>query len=70
MRTFLTLIAYLALTSCSKPKAEEEAQPIVPVQVADVQRESIQRIVSAEAILFPVDQAGVMPKISAPVKTF
>jgi multidrug efflux pump subunit AcrA (membrane-fusion protein) len=35
-----------------------------------VQRDSIQRIVSADGILYPEDQASVMPKISAPVKEF
>lgn len=43
---------------------------MVPVQVAEVQQGSIDRIVSASAILYAVDQASVMPKISAPVKTF
>jgi multidrug efflux pump subunit AcrA (membrane-fusion protein) len=38
--------------------------------VAEVKQDSIDRIVSASAILYPVDQANVMPKISAPVKTF
>jgi len=64
------LAALLVLVcSCSKPK-EEETEPVVPVQVAEVQQGPIDRIVSASAILYPVDQASVMPKISAPVKTF
>src|SRR5690242_8967015 len=61
--------AYAAISGCSKPK-EAETEPVVPVQVAEVTQDSIQRIVSAQAILFPVDQANVMPKISAPVKSF
>jgi multidrug efflux pump subunit AcrA (membrane-fusion protein) len=40
------------------------------VQVAEVQRDSIQRLVTADAILYPVNQASIMPKISAPVKSF
>jgi HlyD family secretion protein len=59
----------LTISSCSKPKPEEP-ETAVPVQVAEVKQDSIDRIVSASAILFPVDQANVMPKISAPVKTF
>ncbi len=59
----------LMLAGCSKPK-EEEAEAPVPVQVATVERGSIERIVSASAILYPVDQASVMPKISAPVQAF
>jgi HlyD family secretion protein len=67
----MLLLAALLLTncSCSKPKPKE-ADPVVPVQVAEAKQDSIDRIVSASAILYPVDQASVMPKISAPVKTF
>src|SRR5260370_19420660 len=59
----------LTIPSCSKPK-EEEKEPVVPVQVAEVKRDSIDRIITAQGILYPVDQANVMPKISAPVKAF
>jgi HlyD family secretion protein len=69
MRTLLTLIALAALAACSKPK-EAETEPVAPVQVAEVQRQSIRRMVSADGILYPLDQAAVMPKISAPVKSF
>src|SRR6266513_2271428 len=62
--------AFITITGCSSKPKEAEADPVVPVQVAEVTRDSIRRIVTAQAILFPVDQAGVMPKISAPVKTF
>lgn len=69
MRTILTLIALAVLAACSKPK-EAETESVAPVQVAEVHRDSIQRIVSADGILYPLDQAAVMPKISAPVKSF
>jgi multidrug efflux pump subunit AcrA (membrane-fusion protein) len=54
---------------CSKP-AEKEAEPIVPVQTVLAQRSEIRRVVKAQAILYPVNQAAVMPKISAPVRHF
>lgn len=63
------LLAPLLLVSCGK-KAEKEAEPVVPVQVTEVRRDSIQRIITAEGILHPKDQAGIMPKITAPVKQF
>lgn len=69
MRTLLTLIALAALAACSRPK-ESETEPVAPVQVASVQRESIQRIVTADGIVYPVNQASIVPKISAPVKSF
>src|SRR5579871_4727008 len=64
-----TAFLFLTICSCSKPK-EEEAEPVVPVQVAEAKQDSIDRIVTASAILYPIDQASVMPKISAPVRTF
>ncbi len=69
MRTLFTLIALAALAGCSKPK-EAETEPVAPVQVTEVARDSIQRIVSGDGILYPVDQASVVPKISAPIRTF
>src|ERR1700730_17915969 len=69
-QTFLSVWFVLTITGCTSKPKEAEAEPVVPVQVAEVKRDSIQRIVTAQAILFPVDQASVMPKISAPVKTF
>jgi multidrug efflux pump subunit AcrA (membrane-fusion protein) len=66
---FLLLIAgALALTSCSKQ--EEKGQPVVTVQVAKAERGEIQQIISAEAILFPRNQAAITPKVVAPVKAF
>lgn len=63
------MIALAALAACSKPK-EAETEPIAPVQVTEAQRDSINRVVSADGILYPLDQANVMPKISAPIKEF
>lgn len=68
----LGLMAAVLITGCSKAKEDEakDEKADVPVQVADVKRDSIDRIISAQGVLFPVDQANVMPKISAPVKNF
>lgn len=70
MRTLASLVALLALAGCSKPKEEEAEQAPAPVEVAEVNRGSIERVVQAEAILYPVDQASVVPKLSAPTKMF
>jgi HlyD family secretion protein len=64
----LALLPLIFLLSCSKDSGEKEAA--VPVQVVAVQKETIQRTVTAEAILFPLQQAAITPKISAPVKAF
>ncbi len=42
----------------------------VPVQVVTVKKETLLRTVTADAVLFPLQQAAITPKISAPVKTF
>ena len=64
----LAILPVLFLSACSKDSGEKE--PAVPVQVVTVKKETIQRTVTAEAILFPLQQAAITPKISAPVKTF
>jgi HlyD family secretion protein len=64
--TFIALAFVLA--GCSKKEAEP--QPVVTVQTAPAERGTIQHIVTAEAILFPRDQAAITPKVVAPVKTF
>ncbi len=64
----LAILPLLFAISCSRDSAEKDAA--VPVQVVTVQKETIQRTVTAEAILFPLQQAAITPKISAPVKAF
>ena len=58
----------LLLSGCSK--AEKEPDPEVSVEVAPVEQTAIQHTVSAEAVLFPLEQAAITPKISAPVKSY
>lgn len=57
----------LLLPGCSKEKTEE---PTVSVQVAPVEKKTIQQTVTAEASLFPLAQSAIVPKITAPVKKF
>jgi len=74
VRALITAACFSVLIACSgKPKEAAkaaEAEPVTPVEVATVMREAINQIVTAEAVLFPVNQANVMPKISAPVRKF
>src|SRR5262245_42138520 len=55
------------LTACGR-KAEEEAAPVVTVDVAPVLQSPIQRTIRADGLLYPRQQAAIVPKISAPVK--
>ncbi len=64
---FLASTITLLLSACSHEKVEEAS---VPVKAATVQKSGIQRVVTADAVLFPLQQAALVPKISAPVKVF
>ncbi len=70
MHKLVLFLALIALAGCTKPKEEEAEASPAPVQVVEVKRDSIQRVVSGDGILYPVDQASVVPKVSAPIKTF
>ena len=48
----------------------KETEPAVPVQIVQVERTTLQQKVTADAVLFPIAQSAIVPKISAPVKTF
>ncbi|MGH9569107.1 MAG: HlyD family secretion protein, partial [Candidatus Angelobacter sp.] len=51
-------------------KSEQEAKPEVTVQAVAAHRADISRIIRAEAIIFPLSQSAITPKINAPVKKF
>src|SRR5438552_12522066 len=66
------LFCALLLSGCAKKqetKAGDE-EHVVTVDVAPVLRSPISQKVSAEALLYPLQQATIVPKISAPVKKF
>jgi HlyD family secretion protein len=65
----LALAAGLFLTGCAA-KPEAEVSPTVTVQVGAAENEPIQRKVIADATLYPLDQAAIVPRIAAPVKKF
>jgi len=58
----------LATVSCSSDTGDKE--PTVTVQVAAVEKTAIQHTIQTQAILFPRQQAAIVPKISAPVQKF
>src|SRR5690349_11060330 len=66
----ILLTAFLALTLISCGKDEQEQKPEVTVQAAIAHTSDISRVINAEAIIFPVAQSIITPKINAPVKKF
>jgi multidrug efflux pump subunit AcrA (membrane-fusion protein) len=63
-----TAIGLGVISGCSKTEKAPEA--IVTVQVAAVKESSIERVISSDAVLFPLHQAAITPKVSAPVGRF
>ena len=59
--------ALLWTVACSSEKKEE---PLVTVQAASVEKTTIEHTITTQAILFPRQQAAIVPKISAPVQKF
>ena len=53
---------------CSKPVAEKE--PEVSVQTTPAEKKDISQIVTEEAVIFPLQQATVAPKITSTIKQF
>jgi multidrug efflux pump subunit AcrA (membrane-fusion protein) len=58
----------LIAAGCSSDKGDQE--PTVTVQVAAVEKTTIQQTINAQAVLFARQQAAIVPKISAPVRRF
>jgi HlyD family secretion protein len=50
--------------------AEKEKAPVVAVQTTAAERGTISQVVSAEAVVSPLEQATVAPKITSTVKRF
>jgi HlyD family secretion protein len=67
-RTLVVLVSAGMLFSGCGSKAEEEPSPTVTVQVDAAEKGPIQRRVVTDAVLFPRDQAAIVPKVVSPVK--
>lgn len=71
-RTLLwsSALACLLLIQAGCNSSEKEVEPVVTVQTTAAVRATISQEISAEAIVFPVEQAVVSPKITAPITEF
>lgn len=56
------------IAGCSKGEPDEK--PLVSVQAAAAQKGRISQVITAEAVVFPIAQSAITPKINAPVKRF
>ena len=64
----LPLLGALAVAGCSP--AEKEKEAVVTVEVAPAAKQAISQFISAEAVVFPVRQAIVSPKITSTIAEF
>src|SRR4029077_3909877 len=65
LAAIITIIA--SALGCS---SEKPAEPTVGVQVVPVKKTTIEQTVTSEAVLYPLAQSAIVPKISAPIKAF
>src|SRR5215813_3122535 len=65
------LCGFILISACSSKKEEPApAEHVVTVDVAPVLTSPISLKVTADALLYPLQQAAIVPKISVPVKKF
>jgi HlyD family secretion protein len=73
-RAAALLFAVSLLFSCGKKDKDDESkaegEAATPVQVAAATVGSIDRVIEADAVLSPIHQASLMPKVSAPIRSF
>jgi len=66
----LVCVALFMPVACKKSDDEKEPTPVVYVQAAHPQQGSISDEIAGDALLAPLAQAAIQPKVSAPVKKF
>jgi HlyD family secretion protein len=66
----LTAVTAAILLTAGCAKEEKEKEPVVSVQTAPAERATVSQTVSAEAVVFPLEQATVSPKITSTVRKF
>jgi multidrug efflux pump subunit AcrA (membrane-fusion protein) len=64
------VLAAVAFIYWRSHKSDAPEKPEVTVQAAPAQNADISRVVSAEAVVFPIAQSAITPKINAPVRRF
>lgn len=65
----LVLGATMGLAACSASESADK-EPVVSVQAEPAQRTNIQQKIVAEAVLYPIHEAAITPKVTAPVLKF
>src|SRR6516162_2002880 len=61
-------VAVLTFSGCGG--TEKEKEPVVRVEVAPAEKTAVRQLVAAEAVVFPLKQATVSPKITSTIADF
>ena len=68
LKIALMMATLAAMAACSGNTGEKE--PVVPVEIVTVEKSVMREKITADAVLFPIAQSAIVPKISAPVRKF
>ncbi|HEY0564289.1 MAG TPA: efflux RND transporter periplasmic adaptor subunit [Terriglobales bacterium] len=69
-RVLLAAVAAVACAGAGCSKSEKEKEPVVTVQVQPAKTGPMTQVVTADAVIYPLEQAALSAKITAPVKRF
>jgi HlyD family secretion protein len=64
------LVLSVAISTAGCGASEKEKEPVVTVEAAPAEREEISEVVAGEAVVFPVQQAVITPKITSTIREF
>jgi HlyD family secretion protein len=68
---FAALLMFsVAISTAGCGASEKEKEPVVTVEAASPEREEISEVVVGEAVVFPVQQAVITPKITSTIREF
>jgi multidrug efflux pump subunit AcrA (membrane-fusion protein) len=68
MRRTLSIVMLSACLGACGGGPDEEASPLVTVDVAPVLQSEIERTIRTDGLLYPLQQAAIVPKFSAPIR--
>ncbi len=63
-------VALLFVAGCSSGDNAADATPVVRVETVLARRQPIDNIVTSQGLVYPIHQASISPKITAPVERF
>jgi HlyD family secretion protein len=65
----LTML-FITMSSAGCGASEKEKEPVVTVEAAPAERAAILEVVTAEAVVYPVQQSVITPKITSTIREF